>query len=60
MSAYDKFKKILKDRYGLQPEDVGVDTEADYLSVAGSDTPGAVVAWFKRKYGFETITEMGT
>jgi len=50
MTAFEKFRKLLKDRYGIDPCDVGVDTEDDYHSLAGSDTPGSVVAWLGRKY----------
>ena len=53
MTAYERFQKLLKSHYGLDPKDVGVDREDDYLSLAGSDTPGAVVAWLGRKYGLD-------
>lgn len=56
--AFKQFKKILKSRYGLDPEDVDVYNENDYLSAAGGDKPAAVVGWFGQKYGLETLAEM--
>jgi hypothetical protein len=50
MTAYQKFEQLLKDHYGLTPIDFDVETEDDYCSLAGSDTPESVVAWLGRKY----------
>jgi hypothetical protein len=58
MNPFKRFVSLLKKKYGLDPADVGIDTEEDYLSLAGDDTPGSVVAWLGRKYGLETLTEM--
>jgi hypothetical protein len=57
MTKYEKFQELLKKHYGIDPLDVGVDTEDDYHSLAGSDTPGSVVAWLGRKYGLDLIRE---
>ena len=58
MSAYEKFRELLKNHYGLTPTDFDVETEEDYCSLAGSDTPGSVVAWLGRKYGLNHRKEV--
>lgn len=60
MKEFEEFTRLLWDRHGIEPMDVGIDDLGDYLAAAGDDSPGEMVSRFARRYGFLTLAEMNT
>lgn len=55
MTDFEKFKGILRRRYGVKPEDVGVTSEQEYFLSYKGERPADVVARLAEKYELERI-----
>lgn len=58
--GYHEFKHNLNHRYGLHPEDVGVDSEADYNKKHKGEHPKEALGYYEDKHGLEHHDEAWT
>ncbi len=63
---FDRFKKILKDRFGIEPKEVGIHDTKDFcrFSYEAGSAPDRsaedLVAWLEKRYGLKTLEEEST
>jgi len=60
VTDFQRFRSLLKRRYGVTPADVGIDSEMEYQLAHANDDPRGVVDQLARKYGLKTLKETNT